>query len=130
MTDFMSVHSKGTSFYGVVENGRPVFAKAPHTCDRQDMCRSVRDEDDALWIAGSVRGAGGTCDWISGQLALRVGDAGVVGELKNRGWAKLCDEAGNVWLAKVRGGEANEFRVWRGGEIVDTIRVPTANESA
>jgi len=130
VTDFMLFHDKGGSFYGVVENGRPVFAKAPHTRDRQDMCYSVRDQQDALWVAGSLGGSAGTADWISDQLALQLGDAGVVGELTNNGWARLCDDAGNVWLAEVRGGEANEFQVWRGGEIVDTIRVPTANESS
>ena len=128
VSDFMSVHSGGKSYFGGIENGQPVFAPAPHTCDRREMCLSVRDPQDHLWIAGSIRSSGGTCDCISGQLALRAADAGVVEEIKNAGWAKLCDKAGNVWLGQIRGGQPGEYRIWRNGRIAGQISVPTADD--
>lgn len=130
VSDFMSVHSGGKSHFGRIENGQPVFSAAPHTCDRREMCRSIRDPQDRLWLAGSIRGSGGTCDWISGQLALPVADSGVVTEIKNEGWAALCDTAGNVWLGQVRGGQPNEYRIWRNGAIAGRVSVPTADESS
>lgn len=128
MTDFMMVHSRGRSFFGEVVGGRLIFSKAPHTNERAVMHLGVRDRAGALWVPGSVRGSRGTCDWISGQLALRITEKGVVQKLKSAGWARLVDQSGNVWLGSVRGKAATTFNIWRDGRIAHALTVPGAHE--
>ena len=124
MTDFMLVHDRGSSHFGRVVEGKPQFTKAPHTCERSAMHLSVRDDDDGLWIPGSVRGGGGTCDFISGQLAIRIAEDDTMQQLNNEGWARLKDRSGNVWLGRIRGESLDRFNIWRNGKVVHSVTVP------
>ncbi|MBN1511806.1 MAG: hypothetical protein JXB13_07310 [Phycisphaerae bacterium] len=128
MTDFGLAHDRGRSFYGRVEDGKIVIEPAPHTSELREMYRSVRDESGALWVPGSVRRACGTSDRISGQVAYRLTETGVVDEVVNGGWATLHDKGGNVWLGGIRGKGENQFNVWRNGEIVAHVVIPFAHE--
>jgi len=124
----MMVHDRGSSQLGEVSGGRLRFSKAPHTCQDRFMHLNIRDRSGGLWVPGSVRGSGGTCDWISGQLALRITGEGAVGQWKNAGWATLADQGGNVWLGSIRGQEQDVFNIWREGRTVHTVAVPGAFE--
>jgi hypothetical protein len=127
VTDFMMVHDRGSSQFGEVKDGKILFSKAPHTCERGFMSLSITDDEGGLWIPGSVRGSGGTCDWIRGQLALRIMEKETRAELKNSGWATLNDKSGNIWLGKIRSKDVNLFNIWRKGEIKHSVRVPGAS---
>lgn len=128
VTDFMLAHDGGSSHFGEVKDGRVRFSPAPHATEPSFLHLNVRDDSGALWVPGSVRVAGGTADWIRGQVALRVMEQGIAQELPNAGWAKLKDESGNVWLGAIRGKDEHTFNIWRDGKIVHTLAVPGASE--
>ena len=127
-TDFLLLHDKGKSFYGYVENGKPVFITAPHSTNSKETKKAVRDVNDGLWIACNRGSAAATSDFISGQFALRINDKDQTQELVNNGWAFLSDKAGNVWLGDIRGGNSGQFNLWRDDKIINKVDVPTADE--
>ena len=122
VTDLFLVHDGGRSFFGEVQDGRLVFAPAPHTSER---VLNVMDHEGAFWLPGSVTISRGTCDSLEAQLAQRLTEKGIIQEIKNAGWPYLCDKAGNVWLGKILGGPRNQFNIWRKGKIEATVSIPS-----
>ncbi|HET6441528.1 MAG TPA: hypothetical protein VFH53_04050, partial [Phycisphaerae bacterium] len=123
VTDLGMVHDGGRSFFGEVQEGRLVFVPAPHTSER---VLSVVDHEGAFWLPGSVTISMGTSDKTTAQLAQRLTEKGTVQEIKNAGWAYLCDKAGNVWLGHIGGGPRNQFNIWRNGKIEATVSIPAS----
>jgi hypothetical protein len=126
VTDFMLAHDHGRSFFGRVEGDQLVFEPAPHTCESPIMALGIKDAGGALWVPGSDRVGGTTCDAINGQIAHRLSENGPVQNLKNTGWARLCERNGTIWLGEVRGQSSSRFNLWRDGEIVGAVKIDHA----
>ena len=54
-----------------------------------------------------------------------MGGDGVSERIENTGWAYLEDEAGNMWLGGLWTGSPGDLNIWRDGEVVDSLTVPS-----
>jgi hypothetical protein len=124
VTDGLSVHSGGKSFYGEIKDGKLVLTEAPHSSGLRFINPDLVDADGAYWLSGDEIIDVGGADRRVAQLAQRMTGKGVIEEIKDSGYPRLCDKGGNVWLGEIRGAPPYRFNVWCGGKIASSIDVP------
>jgi hypothetical protein len=128
LSDLLLLHDKGRSFVGEIKNGELLFTDAPHAAHGNDFLTGLRDDDGGLWVAGTICKGMQTCDAIFGQISVRFGRKDAAEKYTNAGWPLLIDQAGNVWLGRIRGQPENKLNVWRGGRIVQTLELPNTDK--
>ena len=125
LSDGWPNESHGRSYLGEIKNGAAVLASAPHVNKGEWLPECPRDATGGLWIPGGILRTPDS-DFAITQLAIRLTEKGEAESLKNAGRAVLCDEGGNVWLGNIKGGNVQDFNLWREGKIAATVAVPSA----
>ena len=129
LTNFRELHEGGGSFLYARTGGNSWVARTVHTCEPREMRLSIRDDEGALWVPGSIRKAEEGRDLVTGQMAYRITEKGAVDKIKNAGWARLLDQSGYIWLGSIWQQPSSRFHLWKEGKIEHTLEIPKADRT-
>jgi hypothetical protein len=127
VSDLTSVYHGGCSFFGQLEDGKLQFSKAPHHVCNRDLPLTLRDREGGTWIP-TVESMGA---WVDGQYSSDITlhfdkEGNFIEQLENVGHACFADESNNIW--QYFNNAVPYYNVWRNGEIVRKLEVPTERE--
>ena len=116
-------------FLGEVRGGQAAFVRVAAPGATSDIIRDVRDAGGGFWVPSYHRETGKDGQQRVSPDSYRVTEAGIAEALRGCGPPLMADASGNVWLRDWWGGPYGEFRVWRQGAALATVRVPTGDGS-
>jgi hypothetical protein len=125
LSDMALAHQNGKSFFGQIVDGKIVLQEAPHGYASAYLSYGVRDPAGALWFpCATGESRGNNLTQITGYSAARLGDEGVLSEVKGA-FPVLVDAAGNVWLVEMQhAGFGKRLSIWREDKVAQELELP------